>query len=163
MSELTAERANELFSYDPDTGALTWKIDASRKFKAGTLAGTARPPDGRRIVCVNYRRHYAYRIIWLMTHGEWPSGEVDHINGDPADNRLTNLRAVPRNINRQNERRARKDSKTGILGVSPSRGKFAAYIEVDGINKGLGRFATPEQAHAAYVAAKRQLHIGCTI
>ena len=97
-------------------------------------------------------------------HGEWPADEVDHINGDSTDNRLCNLRSVSREVNQENIRRAKRNSKTGLLGVMHTRGgKYRSAIRVRGVFHHLGHFDTAEQAHAAYVEAKRRLHEGCTL
>lgn len=108
----------------------------------------------------------AHRLVWLHLYGEWPEHGIDHINGRRSDNTAANLRSVPQSENVQNQRKARRDNKsTGLLGVSrPSgRSKYRAQIMAQGRNRYLGYFDTPEEAHAAYLAAKRQLHPGCTI
>jgi hypothetical protein len=73
------------------------------------------------------------------------------------------MRDLTTSGNQQNQRRASQDSQSGFLGASPHRGKFQAQITVNGKNRYLGMFETPEAAHAAYVAAKRNLHSTCTI
>jgi len=94
--------------------------------------------------------------------GEWPS-EIDHINGDKSDNSYRNLREVSRGENMQNKRKAHRNNKTGFLGVAREAGKYRARIRVCGKNRSLGMYDTPQQAHQAYLAAKRELHEGCTI
>ncbi len=88
---------------------------------------------------------------------------MDHLNGDASDNRLANLRDVPQEVNQQNQRRANADSKTGLLGASPRGPRFQAAITTQGDRRYLGLFDTAEEAHQAYLTAKRQLHAGCTI
>ncbi len=66
-------------------------------------------------------------------------------------------------LNCENLRKARKDSRTGLLGASWAGYSFVATIQVRGKKKHLGSFATAEEAHAAYLEAKRKLHEGCTI
>ncbi len=89
---------------------------------------------------------------------------VDHKDGNPLNNRWANLRLADESLNGQNQRRAHRDSKTGLLGVFPKRDKFAAQITTpDGRRHTLGSFKTAEAAHAAYIEAKRKLHEGCTI
>lgn len=105
----------------------------------------------------------AHRIAWALQHGEWPQGEIDHINGDRQDNRIENLRDVPSFVNKQNLRSATKRNRLGILGVHARRGKFRAFISVDGAVRALGTFHSAIEAHAAYLAAKRAGHKGNTL
>ena len=92
----------------------------------------------------------------------WPL--VDHINGDRACNRWSNLRDVAPSINSQNMRKAHKDNKTGFLGVrlDPS-GMYFAELFIDGKNRRVGSSPTPQGAHDKYIAAKRQSHAGGTL
>lgn len=107
----------------------------------------------------------AHRVAWLISTGGWPAGEIDHINGDKTDNRLANLRDVPRLLNAQNQTRAHKRNGTGLLGVhyDQDRDRYIAAIFTGGRKRFLGRHETAEAAHAAYLSAKRRLHEGCTI
>jgi hypothetical protein len=79
----------------------------------------------------------AHRLAWAFVHGGFPDQHIDHINGDPSDNRLCNLRVADRSLNMQNQRHARSDSATGLLGVSKNGSGWRAEIRVDGkkINK----------------------------
>ena len=107
--------------------------------------------------------YYIHRIAWLYVYGCWPNNHIDHINGNPDDNSIENLRDVSRKVNLQNMRKATKSSKTGILGVSESAGRFRASIRIDGKAKYLGSFDDAKTAHAAYIDAKRKYHEGCTL
>jgi hypothetical protein len=160
---LTADRANEVFSDDGQS--LLWMAPTARRNKRGQLAGTVRP-DGYMQVCVDGKLYLAHRVLWLMRTGEWPVGEIDHINGDKTDNSPSNLREVSKSGNMQNIRRAfSSNSSTGLLGVSVEKktGKFYARICVDGKQKTLGTFDSPKDAHVAYLDAKRMLHGTCSI
>lgn len=101
--------------------------------------------------------------MWLYMYDCWPPQEIDHVNGDRADNRLCNLRLTDRFGNTQNIRKPRKDNVTGFLGVSPCSNGFQAQISANKKEYHLGYFKTPEEASAAYQAAKRKLHSTCTI
>lgn len=107
----------------------------------------------------------AHRLAWLHFYGEWPAGEVDHINGIKTDNRIKNLRDAARELNSQNQRRAHHRNQAGLLGVTvdKARGKWLASIFHDGKKRHLGRFNSPEEAHARYIQEKRLVHPGCTI
>lgn len=153
---LTAERLREVINYDPETGALTWKIKR-RKGNAGETAGSV-SGGGYVQVGIDWGLHAAHRLAWLYVHGRYPDGDIDHINGDRTDNRLCNLRDVPRRMNAQNRRATL--ALTGVMGVSAKRGKFVARIWDGESNLYLGTFATAEEAGAAYIDAKLRLHAG---
>jgi hypothetical protein len=119
--------------------------------------------DGYVHVYFRGKYHKAHRLVWLHVTGEWPTTELDHINGDRSDNRFENLRPVTRECNMQNQRRARSDNAAQVLGVHRKCRRYQARIGVDGKNIHLGTFDTAEEAHAAYVAAKRVLHVGGTL
>lgn len=153
---LTAERLRELLDYDPQTGVFC-VISTGRKAGFVRLSG---------YVGVNLlgAQFYAHRLAWLWVHGRWPDECIDHINGERADNRIANLRAVCKRVNDQNRRKARRGSKTGVLGVNATAsGTFVAQISIDGKSIGLGTFKTPQEAHEIYIAAKRRLHEGNTL
>lgn len=158
---LTAEQVRELLDYNPETGRFTWRI-APRGHKAGSQAGCI-DSYGYVVIRIAGAGHKAHRLAWLIAYGEWPDDQVDHINGDRSDNRIANLRDVSRLTNRQNMRRAQADNRSGLLGVSLTNNRCKASIRSGGKNHHLGYFASPEAAHAAYVAAKRQTHEGCTL
>lgn len=162
-SGLTAERARELFEYDSYTGVMTRRVSAPRG-RAGSAVGWANR-RGYLTVGIAYRKYLVHRIAWLMTYGRWPSGEVDHVNGIPGDNRIANLRDVSHKTNTENRRRAQSDNSTGLLGVCWDRvnRKFRATIQTGNRYVTIGRFDTQEEAHAAYVCHKRLLHEGNTL
>jgi hypothetical protein len=164
-TDLTAARLRELLDYDPDTGILRWKRSFAGPARAGDVAGTK--TSKYVFLKIEQQRYSAHRLAWLWWHGSWPQDEVDHINGNTRDNRLSNLRDVPRGVNQQNVTSANVDSLTGILGVTyrkdcPRR-PWVAQISHENRTRRLGGFKTQDEAHAAYLAAKRRLHEGCTI
>lgn len=163
MSELTAERLRELLDYDPKTGNFTWLCSRGTRIK-GEIAGS-RNPEGYIQIRADRGTYRAHRLAWLITHGVWPTNEIDHINGDRSDNRLENLRDVSRTTNSQNMRVAGSCSISGIMGAhwDETSNKFRARIRVAGKMIYLGRYTTPEEAHQAYVTAKRKLHEGNTL
>lgn len=162
---LTAERFRELLSYDVDTGIFTWIGRSSKYANPSRLGKRAGSVDayGYRRVRIDGRIYLEHRIVWMLSHGCWPKGEIDHINGDKQDNRLANIRDVTRSVNQQNIRVARSTNRCGLLGVSAHLSRWRAQINDHGKMKCLGVFATPEQAHDAYVKAKREAHEGCTL
>lgn len=161
---LTAAQARELFQYDPETGVLRWR-GPRRRPKPGNVAGSARA-DGYLIVHIDGRSHYVHRVIWLYVYGECPKF-LDHINGDPTDNRLLNLRVATYTINNQNRRRASRNSLTGLLGVTKIRWgdhyRYQSRIQYQRRKVYLGTFDTPHEAHHRYLQVKRKLHEGNTL
>ena len=135
----------------------TRKVRTAQRVKIGDVAGCLRN-DGYTTIKIDGRIHRAHRLAWLHVHGEWPNDQLDHINGSRSDNRLANLRAASHSENQHNQRKPRSDNKSGFLGVFPYRGKFRAMIRIDGKQRSLGDFSTPEAAHEAYLKAKRALH-----
>ena len=125
---LTYEEANEKYRIDPYRGLIFFKPlpdnhkDSKRfnKRYAGTLA--FRTDNGK-----HYRgqvghdksgyKMYAHRLMWLLYYGEYPDGEIDHINRNGHDNRISNLRVVDKSGNQRNANIPR-NNKTGVKGVS---------------------------------------------
>jgi hypothetical protein len=158
-TSLSAERLRNLLSYDPETGLFVWKVNRGGTALAGSPAGTV-GNHGYVIISVGPRRWLAHRLAWLYVTGEQPPPEIDHINGDRLDNRWANIRSVDRAGNCENLHGAQVNNSTGYLGVSPDpkSGTFIATIVHDRQSAFLGRFDTPELAHAAYLGAKRAIH-----
>jgi hypothetical protein len=171
MKEITADRLREVLSFDPETGVFRWKKRLAHRVQIGDVAGycEARPrKDNRTIyyqIGIDGRLYQAHRLAWLYVHGEWPTGHIDHLNGDGADNRIANLRDCAPVVNYQNRRVARVDSKTGLIGAfkNHKNSKYHSKIRVAGKQVYLGTFDSPEDAHVAFVAAKRMYHQGCTL
>lgn len=161
---ITPAELNQLLEYDPATGRLYWKVQTSSRALVGSEAGSV-DKRGYRAVQIYGRRYMAHRIAWALTFGEWPKEEIDHKNGNPADNRLENIRDVSPSENKQNARASHVDSGTGVLGVTYDRRKkaFMSQIYVSGKNKFLGYFDNLQDAHHAYLSAKRELHTGNTL
>lgn len=147
----------QMLWYEPNTGQLFW-TDAAHKSVRGKQAGTL----NRGYIVVMYKAKFykAHRLAWLLTHGTWPKHSIDHINGNKSDNRLANLRDVDDTRNQQNRFSARVDSQSGLMGASPYRNRWKSQIRINGEVKYLGVYDTPELAHAAYIQAKKQHHIG---
>ena len=98
----------------------------------------------------------AHRVMWAMHYGEWPKGEIDHINGNPSDNRIKNLRQVTGSENMRNTR-LRSNNTSGQVGVYwlAQRGKWAARLKVDGRVIHLGCFESKKDAVQARKEAEK--------
>lgn len=111
-------------------------------------------PKGYRRVKYQHRYYAAHRLIWLHVHGDWPVAQIDHINGDRADNRPANLRMATPSQNAAN----RRQCFAHLKGVRRYRsGRFGASIKHNGLDRYLGSFSTAEAAHAAYMEAAVEL------
>lgn len=140
------------FICDPDAGTLVRRITAGHQ-RAGSKVGALRP-DGYLMVIVEKKGYLVHRVIWAMAIGSWPTNGLDHINGVKTDNRLANLRDVPQRTNNQNRNKVR--AQVGLLGVSKNGTGFGARIrDANGKATWLGTYRTAEEAHQAYLAAKR--------
>lgn len=160
MATITQDRLKELLHYDPETGLFTHTKSRGRK-QAGGIAGTK--SGGYIQVGLDYAQYRAHRLAWLYMTGKFPEYDVDHINGKRDDNRWCNLREATRTENMQNLREATSASGSGLLGAFSGRNRWRSQIRVGGKQLNLGTFDTAEEAHAAYVEAKRIHHPGCTI
>lgn len=152
------QRVKELLSYDSETGKLYWKQSVARWIKPGDEAGTyVRCTVDVTIDRITYRAH---RIVWLLTTGVDPGAcLIDHIDGNPHNNKAENLRLATSGQNQCNQKR-RSDNTSGFKGVTwdKSRGKWVSQIHVKGKHIFLGRHKTKEEAYAAYCEAARKLH-----
>lgn len=160
----TVEQLSSLFSYDADSGLLTRRVAAGRggREKAGSVVGSLNGV-GYLVVTVFGKRPLVHRIAFAMAHGRWPEGQIDHIDGNRTNNRLSNLREASQAENSQNQRRPRGNTASGILGVRPQRKKWCAEIKLNGDRRFIGTFDTAEEARAAYVSEKRKIHPFSTI
>jgi hypothetical protein len=158
---MTPERLKELLHYAPDTGLFTW-AKSRRKCSIGAKAGCV-AKNGYVVLRLDNKLYLAHRLAWLHTYGQWPAEQIDHINGDRSDNKINNLRAVSNIENAQNGRKPKPSNKSGFLGVRKENSKWLAEIKVNYKPIRIGLFATPEEAHKAYVVTKRRLHKTSTL
>jgi len=160
---LTADYVRSILHYDPDTGEFVWKDRGkSRDFwnvkYAGHKAGRINS-RGYLIISIDNHPYSAHRLAWLYVTGEWPCGQIDHINGVRSENRFSNIREATSAENNRNSR-MQSNNTCGFKGVhfDKSRERYRACIMVDGRRKWLGRFSTAKEAHESYARAAVQLH-----
>lgn len=155
---LTLDELKQLMKYDPISGDLFWLKSINPRAPAGSLAGKNSISYGYRLISINKIRYRAHHLVWFWFKGEMPKHQIDHINGNKLDNRIENLRDVPQLVNTWNLQSAKKNSKSGLLGVDwkNSHKKWRAQIRVDGQKIQIGLYDTAQEAQAAYAAAKEK-------
>ncbi len=168
MKQLDVSELRAVLAYDAETGHFLRRVRLAQRHAMGDRADfeiTGGPMTGYRRVGLFGARYLAHRLAWFYVHGEWPKHEIDHINCQRGDNRIVNLRDVPKRVNLQNRRKPRSDNKSGFLGVHlhPETGKWRSRVQLGNRFIDLGLHHKPEDAHQAYIKAKRQLHEGCTL
>jgi hypothetical protein len=159
VAPLTAEQVRAALDYDPATGVFTWNsVGGASRHVAGKIAGRVRP-DGYREICMSYRLYLAHRLAWLYVHGDWPGEIIDHIDGDPRNNSIANLRQATRSENNYNQRK-HNDNTSGAKGVHwlKRHRRWVAEIRHNGRKIYLGRFKQIEDAIAARSAAADLYH-----
>lgn len=139
----------EHLKYTPETGKVWWIKHPRRSTANNTEAGNMMQNGYRKLKFFG-KQYLTHRIAWLLHYGKWPTGDIDHIDGNPANNKLSNLRDVPHSVNIQNRKSATSKNKTGFLGVVKRKNKYAAHIYKNGKQIYLGLFETAELAHQAY-------------
>jgi hypothetical protein len=152
---ITQELVKELFEYKD--GQLFWKKTTSKRSIAGNLAGYL-TKRGYWRVSINYKHYYTHRIVFLMFHGHLPK-LLDHIDGNPLNNKIENLRAATSAENVRNSK-LRNTNKSGIKGVcwDKQHKKWSVTIMVSGKNYRIGRFKDLELAQLAIEEARNKYH-----
>lgn len=158
--ELTVERLREVLDYCPATGIFHWAKPLSSNVRRGDVAGCISEKDGYLKIRIDGTLHLAHRLAMFYIYQRWPEQAVDHKNGIKSDNRIENLRCASKQQNAQNTRRGWSHGSSGLLGAhfSKTRGTWTSAIKAGSQVRRLGEFASAQDAHDAYVEAKRQMH-----
>jgi len=155
VTEQHAAKLQSLLRYDAETGKFYWLVDRYGRngARSGDVAGW-KHDNGYWYIRTAGSKYIAHRLAWLFHFGKWPEKMIDHINGDKLDNRIVNLRLATPSQNIANTNRTCAISKMRGAHFDRSRKKWASRIMVNGHVTHLGRFNTPEEASAAYKAAR---------
>ena len=151
---LTYDRANELFRYEPSSGKLFWKKTTTNRVRVGDEAGSFCKSTGYINVDMDGRGYTLHRIAILLTTGVYDKMvQVDHVDHDRGNNRLSNLRVVSHAENMRNQS-LRNTNKTGVTGVSvkytrKGTKRYTANIVYNYKPIFLGYFDTLDEAAAA--------------
>ena len=155
---LTQKRMKELLTYDRETGVITRTKTISGNAVKGMVAGTVKP-NGYVQIQVDGKCYLGHRLAWLHEHGEFPSGFLDHINGQRNDNRLDNLRVVTQSQNCQNES-MRTNNTSGVKGVTWDKRKNSWLARIIHERKCIhvGNFKDIEEAREAIIRKRNEIH-----
>lgn len=168
--DITPELLRQLLYCDFEKGKLYWYIKPSGKIERESRlktwnsrysnheAFTTKDDKGYFVGRIFKLPFKAHRVIWALYHGEWPQNEIDHINRNKADNRISNLRDVTSSQNNQNKS-LKSSNKTGVSGVywDEARSKWRATIGIEGKQIYLGRFAAFDKAARVRILTERDL------
>ena len=158
MKMPTKQMLSTLLTYDPLSGQLTWKPRGVANWDArfaGKTAFTANDGQGYKCGTLLGENYKAHQIIFMLVYGTAPD-EIDHIDHDRSNNRLTNLREADPLTNRKNQSK-RSDNSSGHVGVvrSKNKKKWVAKIHDGSKVLYLGTFETLEAAADARKAAEK--------
>lgn len=150
---ITAENIHKYLHYDPETGAFHW-INQNTKRIGRRLDYTCK--DGYVIIDINGYVYSAHRLAWLYVHGYLPENWIDHINRNPSDNRIANLREASPQCNARNTGNP-KNNTSGVKGVNQNEsGSWTASIKVSGKSIYLGTFRNFREAVAMRYEAEKK-------
>jgi hypothetical protein len=152
--DITQDRLKQLLHYNPDTGKFTRLTKWGRQ-QIGDEPG-CKSKFGYRYIGVEGKGYTAYRLAWLYVYGNFPAGDIDHINRDPTDDRIENLRSVSHSTNLHNT--FHRNPKSGHKGVYKTKeNRWQTRIRINYKMHHLGTFATIEEAVNVYKLAESNL------
>jgi hypothetical protein len=155
---ITQKILKELFDYNPETGAFTWRVARSNRIQIGDPVGSSDGKGYRQIRLGSWKGR-THQLIWFWWYGDWATGHIDHEDRVKSNNRIKNLRDLTVAQNAHNAGLHPRNT-SGYPGVSwaAHRNKWAAHICANKKRHHLGLFSTKEEAARAYQAAKKILH-----
>lgn len=112
------EDIGEYLKYDSNSvTGLVWRVDRGNSgSKAGNAAGSLKATGAYDFTLRN-RKYLNHRVIWYLFYGELdPDKEIDHLDGDPKNNKIDNLRLVHRTLNARNHKMLCINT-SGVTGV----------------------------------------------
>ena len=155
---ITQQELKNVLHYDQDTGIFRRLKVSSRKDKLNEIVGC---DIGRGYLQtrINYKKYFLHRLAWLYVYGEYPNKFIDHINGNPSDNRICNLRQANSFENNQNAKISKLNT-SGIKGVTWSKynKKWEVKCRVMGKRYFLGLFEDINAAAETYKRFAEKYH-----
>jgi hypothetical protein len=153
----TQAQIKEILHYDHETGVFRWRHESRNKIKPWDVAGTV-TDGGYWAIKIKGKTYKAHRIAWLYMTNEWPKNLIDHIDGNPGNNKWINIRSATVKQNLENQA-LRKDNKSGFRGVSwhKKTQKWSAKLSHNNKNIWLGSYETPEVAASVVILKRAEL------
>lgn len=148
-NELTVERLRSILDYNPETGKFWWTKNYSGRIRPFRV----RHGEAYLKISIDGKAYLAHRLAWFHVHGQWPDGNIDHIDHNRTNNAISNLRIATQSQNSANSRIATNNT-SGVKGVSKNDKAFSASLA----GKSLGSFATIDEAAAAYARAAKETY-----
>ncbi|RUT65187.1 hypothetical protein CKG00_01270 [Morganella morganii] len=161
MKTIDIDLLRDIVTYNRETGEFFWRnrprslFKSDRSYKifntryAGKKCGAL--TNGYLAVGFNNSLFYCHRLAWAIHYGYWPDTDIDHINMDKTDNRISNLRLVNRRGNMSNIS-VTKGNSSGFIGVhwAKRERKWLASITVNKKTQFIGYFECKKDAALAY-------------
>jgi len=146
---ITHEQLKQLLSYDIKSGHFIWNCDRGSNKVKGLIADN-KSVKGYLTLHINYKQYRSHRVVWFYHYGEWPKGQIDHINGIRDDNRIENLRVCTNRQNSQNRIRHKSGKLVGVHYHKASK-KFKVEVYLNGKKVYLGLYLSEEAGHKVYI------------
>jgi hypothetical protein len=160
LNTVTQEELREVFDYSAETGIFRWKTQPKYgSVKVGDIAGYLNKAKGYWYIKYQGKKYSTHRLDWLYIHGETPKEMIDHIDGNPLNNRISNLREATSFENQKN-RAKNLNGTSRFKGVTWHKRdcKWVAQIGLGGKRVHLGYHDTEEDASNAYETAALRHH-----
>jgi hypothetical protein len=147
--KMPADQVRIVWGCDPAAGVMWW-AQRGKARQVGKVIGRLQDGRGYLTQTCQGKRYYLHHLMWAWVHGRWPLGVIDHVNRNPSDNRIDNLREVTSSRNNANCA-VRRHSISKRKGVYRDKrdGRYYAFIDLDGDRQCLGGFQDADGAYEA--------------
>jgi hypothetical protein len=127
------QTAKRLYKYCENTGNFYWKI-TNTNVKPNQLAGSNH--NGYIRLRIGNKQIFAHRLAWAFVYAEFPKNQIDHIDGNKANNKIVNLRDVTREVNLQNQTKAHVQNELGLQNVRQRKDSKQYQVRINSGKKG---------------------------
>lgn len=156
---MTRDELKQLVNYNPETGKFTRRFIRPAPVSRISIGDEIGHKTGKGylVASLDRKKYFLHRMAWLYVYGRHPEGEIDHINRNKSDNRISNLRECTRGQNLANQS-IRTDNTSGTIGVywSKQAKKWQAYINFGNSRIHLGLHDKIDDAVQARLAAEKK-------